>query len=141
MSPRNTRTGTVLEQMVLPALKGGGYSCCTQVAIGPRFGGGRHVVDVVAKNRDGQAHLVSLKWQQSSGTAEQKVPFEVMCLAEVMLAGGDKYRNAYLVLGGSGWSLREFFVGGGLNRHLRYGELVKILPLELFIARANRGSL
>jgi len=27
-----------------------------------------------------EAILISLKWQQSSGTAEQKVPFEVICL-------------------------------------------------------------
>jgi hypothetical protein len=37
----------------------------------------RHFVDVIAE-KDGKRFLVSLKWQQVSGTAEQKVPFEVI---------------------------------------------------------------
>jgi len=85
--------------------------------------------------------LISLKWQQVSGTAEQKIPFEAICLAEAVLASNGKFRAAYLVLGGEGWSLREFFVSGGLNRHLRYGDRVKIVTLETFIALANQGRL
>jgi hypothetical protein len=45
------------------------------------------------------SNFVSLKWQQVGGTAEQKVPFEVMCLADAVRAG-----HAYLVLGGDGWT-------------------------------------
>ena len=66
--------------MVLPALERGGYTYRLQENVGQRFGGGRHFVDVVAE-KDGRQLLVSLKWQQRSGTAEQKVPFEVICLA------------------------------------------------------------
>ncbi len=141
MVPRDTRTGTVLEQMVLPALKCGGYEYETQVHIGNRFGGGRHVIDVLVKEKSGRQHLISLKWQQVSGTAEQKVPYEAMCLAETVLMSGGKYNSAYLVLGGEGWKLRDFFTEGGLNRHLRYGELIKIVKLEKFIALANQGKL
>ena len=79
MSPRDTRTGHVLENMVLPALTRGGYSFQSQVNIGQTLGGGRHIVDVLAKKDDRQ-FLISLKWQQVGGTAEQKVPFEVMRL-------------------------------------------------------------
>ena len=51
--------------------------------------------------------LVSLKWQQTSGTAEQKVPFEVMCLSDAVRDGhGDR---AHLVLGGDGWTLRDYY--------------------------------
>ena len=99
------------------------------------------MVDVVARHSSGQCSLISLKWQQVSGTAEQKVPFEAMCLADAILSGGTKYANTYLVLGGKGWKLREFFIGGGLNEHLRHGPLVTIMSLEDFIARANRGQL
>jgi hypothetical protein len=79
MTPRNTRTGGVLEQMVLPALDQGGYSHRVQVNIGQRLGCGQHFVDVIAR-KDAQDLLISLKWQQVSGTAEQKVPFEIICL-------------------------------------------------------------
>lgn len=138
MSPRNTTTGGVLEAMVLPALKRGGYDCRIQQHIGPRFGGGKHLVDVVAQ-RGEKRILVSLKWQQVSGTAEQKVPFEVICLADAVLAGA--FAKAYLVLGGDGWKLRTFYTGGGLRQHLVHADKVEILTLERFVARANQGSL
>ena len=40
------------------------------------------------------------------GTAEQKVPFEVVCLADAVVTGA--YAKAYLVLEGEGWKLRSF---------------------------------
>src|ERR1700732_3782202 len=107
MSPRNTRTGSVLEAMILPALMQGGYRYAPQQVIGRRFGGGRHIVEAIAE-KNNQKYLVSLKWQQTGGTAEQKVPFEVISLAEVVLAG--EFQKAYLVLGGEGWTLRDFYV-------------------------------
>lgn len=140
MNPRDTRTGTVLEQMVLPALKRGGYDTETQVHIGNRLGGRKHIVDVLATDSAGRKYLISLKWQQVGGTAEQKVPFEVISLAETIRSSG-AYHKAYLVLGGGGWSLRDFYVGGGLKDHLRYSDLVDILALEDFVARANKGEL
>ena len=138
MSPRNTTTGSVLEQMVLPALKRGGYEYRAQVKIGTRLGGGRHFVDAIAE-KAGQTWLISMKWQQVGGTAEQKVPFEVICLAEALSDG--TYGGAYLVLGGTGWTLRDFYVGGGLKKHLANADKVQIVTLEDFVARANQGRL
>ena len=138
MATRDTRTGSVLEQMILPALERGGYSCETQVRIGTRPGGGRHVVDAVA-SKDGRKWLVSVKWQQVSGTAEQKVPFEVICLAEALAQSG--IESAYLVLGGPGWTLRDYYTGGGLQKHLANSDRVVIVGFEDFIARANQGKL
>ena len=86
MTPRNTRTGGVLEQMVLPALDHGGYGYKVQAKIGQRLGCGQHFVDVIAQ-KDGPPILISMKWQQVSGTAEQKVPFEVICLLEALESG------------------------------------------------------
>lgn len=125
----------------MPALRRGGYSCEKQVNIGMRFGGGRHFVDVIATAGDGRRFLVSLKWQQVSGTAEQKAPFEAMCLAEAVRTSEGQYASAYLVLGGMGWKLREFFTGGGLEAHLRHSGLVRIINLEEFVAMANRSRL
>src|SRR3972149_18108 len=100
--PRDTRTGSVLEQMVLPALRQGSYQYQTQVRIGQRLGGGRHVIDVVATDRNGLGYLISLKWQQVSGTAEQKVPFEVICLADAVASSEGNYSRGYVGLGGAG---------------------------------------
>src|SRR5262245_63802771 len=102
--------------MILPSLERGGYSHRRQVNLGQRLGLGSHRVDVVAE-KDGRRMLISLKWQQSKGTIEQKIPFEVICLAEALQAG---YDRAYLVLGGEGMrtDLRQFYVRGGLRPFL-----------------------
>src|SRR5260370_2680305 len=138
MSARNTRTGSVLEAMIVPALAQGGYAYTTQQVIGTRFGGGRHIVDAVAE-KDDHRFLISLKWQQTGGTAEQKVPFEVISLAEVVLTGA--FAKAYLVLGGGGWTLRDYYASGELKKHLLHADKVEILTLESFVARANKGEL
>jgi PD-(D/E)XK nuclease superfamily protein len=138
MSRRDTGTGAVLERMVLPALEKGGYSYKSQIRIGQRFGGGSHFVDIVAEKGEDR-FLISMKWQQVSGTAEQKVPFEVICLEEALKTGS--YQRAFIVLGGDGWKLRAFFAGGGLNEYLKGSGNVQILTLETFVARANLGKL
>jgi hypothetical protein len=136
--PGNTHTGGVLEAMILPALDRGGYVHSAQVSIGSRLGRGQHVVDVVAE-KDGRQFLVSVKWQQVPGTAEQKVPFEVICLLEAL--ENSPYSKAYLVLGGEGWKLRSFYVDGGLKKYLAMDGRVEILTLEGFVARANSARL
>jgi hypothetical protein len=140
--PGKTTTGAVLERMVPEALAEGGYSWEKPKApIGIRPGGGRHYVDLVVSKGPGPKILVSLKWQQASGTAEQKVPFEVICLAEALKSSDGLFDRAYLVLGGPGWTLREFFTKGGLEPHLRGCEGVTLLDMETFIARANASLL
>ncbi len=124
--------------MILPALERGGYSYETQVRIGTRLGGGTHIVDIIAK-KDSAVILISLKWQQVSGTAEQKVPFEVICVEEALKTGS--YQRAYIVLGGNGWKLRNFYVSGGLNQYLRLSGKVEIDTLEAFVAKANMAAL
>ena len=127
--------------MVIPALLEGQYECSTNVNIGDRPSGRRHLVDVVATDKSGRVILVSLKWQQVSGTVEQKIPYEIMCLAHALRTGEGRFSDAYLVLGGEGWSLRDFYLRGGLDDYMRYSNLVKIRSLESFIAAANRGRL
>jgi hypothetical protein len=138
---RGTTTGAVMEAMVLPALEQGGYEYFRQVEVGERLGGGKHIVDLVAYNAEGRGYLISLKWQQTSGTAEQKVPYEAMCLIQVALADPGRYEKAYLVLGGPAWTLRDFYIDGGLQPYLQHQDLLSIVTLEAFVARANRGEL
>ena len=138
MSPRDTRTGHVLEEMILPALARGGYAVHPQHLVHERPGGRKHKVDAIAIKEDRKI-LISLKWQQVGGTAEQKVPFEVICLAIAVRAGG--YAQAYLVLGGEGWTLRDYFTSGALAEHLKDTDAVEIVTMENFIALANGGHL
>lgn len=138
MTPRNTSTGGVLEAMIVPALERGGYDYETQVNVGLRCGGGVHKADAVAR-RDSEEIVISLKWQQTGGTAEQKVPFEIMCLADAVRSG--KAHRAYLVLGGDGWSLRDYYTSGALADHLIHADLVRVVTLEAFIRLANNREL
>lgn len=135
---RDTGTGLVLESMILPSLKRGGYIPKTQQNIGQRIGGGKHIVDIVAE-KDDKKILISVKWQQVSGTAEQKLPFEVICLVKVLQKGN--YCRAYIVCGGEGWKLRDFYISGGLKKWIPNMENLKIVTLENFVALANQGRL
>jgi hypothetical protein len=129
-----------LEAMVLPALDRGGYAYTKQATIGERLGCGAHKIDVLA-GKHGRRVLISLKWQQSSGTTEQKIPFEVVCLSEALDRGYDK---AYVVLGGEGMkaNLRQFYVTGGLRPFLNVAwDKIEIVTLEAFVAKANQGQL
>ena len=137
MTPRNTNTGGVLEAMILPSLARGGYSVQTQIKVGQRCGGGVHKVDALATKAD--RVLISLKWQQTGGTAEQKVPFEIMCLADAVRAGHAE--RAVLVLGGDGWTLRDYYTSGKLADHLIHAGLVRVVTLEAFVRLANTGLL
>ena len=135
---QNPNTGAVLEAMILPALTRGGYTSLRQQKVGHRCGGGVHQVDAVVEKND-QKILVSLKWQQTGGTAEQKVPFEVMCLADAVRA--NHADRAYLVLGGDGWTLRDYYTSGKLDQHLVHASLVRVVTLEAFARIANNGEL
>ncbi len=140
MSPRNTNTGGVLETMILPALARGGYSVEKQVHVGVRLGKkGKHKVDAIA-TKGNLKILVSSKWQQVSGTAEEKVPYEIMCLAEA-IKDNPAYKKAYVILGGDGWSLREFYISDRLGKFMQNVALVKVVSLERFIAMANKAEL
>jgi hypothetical protein len=138
--PRDTRTGSVLEQMVFPALRKGGYEATGQQVIGLKPHGRKHRVDTVAI-KGGRSILISQKWQQTGGTAEEKVAFEVICLADAIKRSAGKYSKAIVVLGGDGWTLRDWYVNGGLKSHIVDHALVEVLTLEQFVGRANRGQL
>ena len=135
---RDTRTGQVLEEMVLPSLARGGYEVQKQINVGTRLGGGKHMADILA-SKGGHHVLVSLKWQQSSGTAEQKVPYEYMCLAHA-LSENREFSAAYIVIGGTGWTKDSFF-RGDLGDWVSTDEGVSVIRLEDFVGRANSGLL
>ena len=126
--------------MIIPALDQGKNKWAIQVHVGQRFGHGRHYVDAVAE-KNGRKHLISAKRQQLAGTAEQKVPFEVICLVEAIRVQPHIHHNAYVVLGGEGWTLQRSYTSCGLQQYLRNSENVNILTHESFVAKAHQGVL
>ena len=52
-----------------------------------------------------------------------------------------KADRSYLVLGGDGWTLRDYFTSGQLAEHLVHAALVRVVNLEAFIRLANSSKL
>jgi hypothetical protein len=135
---RKTGTGRVMELNIKEALKFGGYDFSEQTNIGERLGGGKHLIDFLV-NQSGFKIGISSKWQQVRGTAEQKVPFEYMCLARAIEKS--HIDKAYLVLGGPGWTKGEFFQEELPDLVDAESEKVSVIKLEDFIALANQSSI
>jgi hypothetical protein len=98
--------------------------------IGNKRNGGSHVVDLLF---DGEVEykskrktpdslhkgglLVSLKNQDVSGTAEEKVPFECMKLQDAIDDYG--YDSAILVLNGDGWTWKEEYLSERFRKRMK----------------------
>ncbi len=137
-----TRTGSTLEVTVEAVLLNNSYAVQKQQNAGTKPGGGRHKVDLVGMRPNGTKFLVSLKWQQTAGSAEEKIPFEVIKLLHALRENTD-YDKAYIVIGGDGFSpgLVEFYLSDEFRSYIRESQKIEILTLNDVITRANRGSL
>jgi hypothetical protein len=82
-----------------------GYSKQPQARIGTTPGGSTHVVDweIWDTGDVNMRALVSCKYQDAGGTAEEKIPYEVIKLIKAM-NDDRRYRFAWLVMGGDGWN-------------------------------------
>jgi len=78
---KGTRTGKNWELVIKPVLEihyAGRFE--TQARIGPQLYGGDYVADLVIHDPEHGSVIVSAKWQQVSGTAEQKVLYDIASL-------------------------------------------------------------
>jgi hypothetical protein len=132
-------TGEKVEKILQAVLESYGYVCKRNLLIG-RGEGLRNRADIAAE-RYGQSYLLSIKWQWMPGSAEQKIPFEVISLIDAIKRSGGEYRRAYLILGGDGWRLLDFYTRGGLGEYIRDIELVNIVTFQQFLEVIKRGEL
>jgi hypothetical protein len=141
-TPR-TGSGAVFESLIVPVLQRNAYGYLAQQSLAPNLGGGRQRVDGIILRPDGTKVLLSLKWQDGAGSAEEKVPCEVIKLILLLDAHPDMFARAYLVIGGKGFSsrLRDFYLSGGLRHFIRRADDVRVVDLEQFVALANGRAL
>jgi len=106
---RDTTTGSQFEEIVETTIK---RSCLknnmkanSQVFVGEKPGGGRHRInwELVDKNDENIRGLISCKTQNTSGTAEEKIAYEVIKLLHSMKIDS-RYQHGWIILGGTGWS-------------------------------------
>jgi hypothetical protein len=106
---RDTTTGSAFEGVIEAAIKRScekfNMNANSQVNIGEKPGGGKHRIDweLIDKDDDNLRGLVSCKTQSTSGTAEEKIAYEVIKLLHSMKIDS-RYHHAWIVLGGTGWS-------------------------------------
>ena len=115
MSSRDTTTGSsyeaIIEMCIKRSCEKNNLEAIAQSTIGIKPGGGRHRVDweIVDKNDSNNRGLISCKYQGTSGTAEEKIAYEVIKLLHAMKED-TRYKKSWIVMGGEGWSegMREF---------------------------------
>jgi hypothetical protein len=106
---RDTTTGSsyedVIKTCVVRASKRNNFSAIPQSIIGKKPGGGNHRVDyeLIDNVDDSIRGLISCKFQSTSGTAEEKIAYEVIKLLHAMSIDS-RYKHSWIVLGGEGWS-------------------------------------
>ena len=112
-SRRTDKTGKDFENLCEHILCLSGVNVEEQVNIGLRPTGGAHNTDLIVD----EEVIVSLKYQDVAGTAEEKIPYEQMCLQHACETYG--YKKAVIVLAGPGWthddSYRENVFGQWMN--------------------------
>lgn len=110
---RNTTTGIDYEKYIETFLTESSISYSRQVTVGPGRTGKKHRIDLIIGST-----LVSLKHQKVGGTAEQKIPYEVMIM-DYLVRNFD-YESAIIVLQGeSGWTLKDFYLSEEFQNEMR----------------------
>lgn len=106
---RDTTSGKeyegIVELCIERSCRLNGLSKRPQAIVGLKPGGGRHIVDweLWSTNDENRRGLLSCKVQHTSGTAEEKIPYEILKLLETMNAD-HRYKISWVVLGGMGWN-------------------------------------
>ena len=94
-------TGIDFEKHISNLLRQQGCSVTEQVSIGYKFSNHKHKIDSLVNGKI----LVSVKFQDVAGTAEEKVGYEMWTLNEKILTG--VFEKAFIIFGGQGWTIYE----------------------------------
>lgn len=120
MASRDTTTGSnyeaIIEMCIKRSCEKNSLAAVPQSNVGEKPGGGRHRVDweIYRISDPSFRGLISCKFQGTSGTAEEKIAYEVIKLLHTM-KHDPRFKKSWIIMGGDGWSpgMREF-----TNRHL-----------------------
>jgi hypothetical protein len=130
---RDTTTGTSYEKEVYNLLEQfSNHKVQSQVSVGAKRNGGRHYVDILLNDNE----LLSLKYQKVQGTAEEKIPFEIMKLQHTVV--DHKYESATIVLAGpdNAWKWKKYYLGEEFQNSMKliYPN-VSIISHEQFVEK------
>ena len=128
-SRQTDQTGKDFEYLCEYLCEQAGLNVDEQVNIGLRPTGGAHNTDLIV---DGV--IVSLKYQDVAGTAEEKIPYEQMCLEHACFTYG--YDSAIIVLAGPGWKHDDSYREGVFSTWMHTPH-VRVLNFDEFLTHFN----
>lgn len=137
---RGTRSGKTYEDIIETAIKSNyGENYKKQIYIGESLFGGNYKVDFILNENI----IISAKWQQVSGTAEQKILYDIASLIKIIDESKGKFIKGYIVIGGEGFSdkAKKFLLSQNHINYFNNGDKVIILTIDNFIALANNKKL
>ncbi len=120
MAQRDTTTGSnyesIIEMCIKRSCENNKLTAVSQATVGEKPGGGKHRVDweIYKTSNPEFRGLISCKFQSTSGTAEEKIAYEVIKLLHAMKMDS-RYKKSWIIMGGDGWSagMKSF-----VNNHL-----------------------
>lgn len=132
-----------LLQDVRDALAAGGYHYDERVEIGQRPTGTPYRMEFVALRADGTLCAILPRWQQSDGSTESKLAWDVICMGCLLQSPASAVNAAYIVVDGDGWNdgTLAFSLHGGLQPFIPVGANVQIVHLHDFVPLASQGQL
>jgi hypothetical protein len=120
MAQRDTTTGSnyeaIIEMCIKRSCEKNELTAISQATVGDKPGGGKHRVDweIFRTSEPDFRGLISCKFQGTSGTAEEKIAYEVIKLLHSMKIDS-RYKKSWIIMGGEGWSTG---MRGFVNNHL-----------------------
>jgi hypothetical protein len=124
------QTGKAFEYLCEHLLDVAKYSVEEQICIGLRPTGGNHNTDLIVDENI----IISLKYQDVAGTAEEKIPYEQICLQHAIETYS--YSRAIIVLAGPGWKHDECYRNNCLSKWLITPD-VTIMNFDEFLNEFN----
>lgn len=131
-------TWRIFEDLYTQVLINKGYKVVDKVDLPLTPANRKHKPDKIIVCPKNRIILISKKWQQVSGTAEEKIPFETIKLLQAVKS--KKANKAYLILGGEGFTpkLKEFYLKDGLLTYINYKPEVDIISSDKFLELISR---
>jgi hypothetical protein len=137
MAQRDTTTGSnhesVIEMCIKRSCEKNDLTSIAQSIIGEKPGGGKHRVDweIFQNSHPESRGLISCKFQGTSGTAEEKIAYEVIKLLHAMKID-TRYKKSWIIMGGDGWSAGiRTFVNNNLREWIpEMSEKIEILTTD-----------
>jgi hypothetical protein len=108
---KDARTGWIFERKIEEMLSRNGYPIVERKkrneGIPPQRCGKKHLIDI----RLADGCLVSCKYNgKVYGTAEEKIPFEMIKLQNAIDDSNGIFHRAVIVLGGEKWTLKDYYL-------------------------------